>query len=663
MKLKAKFITLFTIFALLPLILFGIISNYMVKTNTLKDSTERLESISTSTSTSISDTISLLKKIGIDISTRNDINKYLTTINANGSSAEELEKLTMRFKTDIQRYTNFETLLLLDKNGTVVVNAADVIGTDLSTTEYYKTLKETKKLQVSKVKKSSSTGNPVCVIAVPILKNNELEGTLLASINLTAISNTYIKNVKIGTSGYLFIVQDDGTMIAHPNTDELLNQNFLKIDKSAEVFKNKNGLTQYTYNGVSKELAYKTDPELGWTYIATIPMNELTKTSDLVTKTMLIIILIVTIVVLVLAMMIAKGISAPILNVSSAMNHISKGDFTVSIDVKGKDEIAKMSSHVNTTLESLKSTIKGVKDTSLVVSENSSILKNSALQMSTSAGEVSSAIQEVAKGATDQASELMDIITVLDNFNNDIKTVESNLLNVNTKANESQDKAIVGKDSIDLLKTSITTLTESFDTVVMKISDLSSTVSQIGSITDVINSISEQTNLLALNAAIEAARAGEHGRGFAVVADEVRNLAEESKNSSIKILTLIKSISQETTDVIDTTKSVKELLTNQEEITTNTLDAFENIISSINDITPLMEETKNSLDNVSNSKIIINNKVHGVSAVSQEVSASAEEIAASSEELMASSDELASLSENMDNASIELNNKIDIFKI
>lgn len=664
MKLKSKFIALFTIFALLPLILFGVISNYMVKTNTFEDSTEQLESITTTTSNSIGDVIDLLKNISTDISLRDDVTKYLTTINAKGSSPEEKEKITTRFKSDIERFSDLETLLVLDKNGTVIIDSLEsLVGKDLSTMDYYKSLKEAKKIQVSKVKKSIGSGNPISVIAVPIIKNNELQGTLLSTINLTSISNSYIKDVKIGTNGSVFIVQDDGTMIAHPNNDEILNQNFLKIDESTEVFKNLNGLTKYTYNGVTKEMSYKTDPNLGWTYISTLPMDELTATSDSITKTMLIIIFIVTIVVLLLALIISKGIAAPILNVSNAMNHVSKGDFTVLLDIKGNDEIALMSSHVNTTLESLRNTIKGVKDTSLIVSEDSSNLKNSALQMSTSASEVASAIQDVAKGTTDQASELMDIMSILDDFNNDIKTVESNLLNVTTKANESQNKAILGKDSIDLLKTSITTLAESFDTVVVKISDLSSTVSQIGSITDVINSISEQTNLLALNAAIEAARAGEQGRGFAVVADEVRNLAEESKSSSVKILSLIKSISKETTDVIDTTKSVRDLLTNQEEITTNTFQAFENIISSINDITPLMTQTKNSLDNANNSNSIINDKLHGVSAVSEEVSASAEEIAAASEELMASSDELALLAENMDNVSISLTDKINIFKI
>lgn len=65
------------------------------------------------------------------------------------------------------------------------------------------------------------------------------------------------------------------------------------------------------------------------------------------------------------------------------------------------------------------------------------------------------------------------------------------------------------------------------------------TYAQIATVVGVIKGIADQTNLLALNAAIEAARAGEVGRGFSVVADEVRKLAENTRQATHQIQTML----------------------------------------------------------------------------------------------------------------------------
>ncbi|MBR6316233.1 MAG: hypothetical protein IKR58_04440 [Lachnospiraceae bacterium] len=69
-----------------------------------------------------------------------------------------------------------------------------------------------------------------------------------------------------------------------------------------------------------------------------------------------------------------------------------------------------------------------------------------------------------------------------------------------------------------------------------------------------IQKISNKTNMLALNASIEAARSGEVGKGFAVVAEEMRNLANDTKESSEKILELL---GQFTNDIEEMEKSLK----------------------------------------------------------------------------------------------------------
>jgi methyl-accepting chemotaxis protein len=74
---------------------------------------------------------------------------------------------------------------------------------------------------------------------------------------------------------------------------------------------------------------------------------------------------------------------------------------------------------------------------------------------------------------------------------------------------------------------------------------------EISGVVNLINTIAERTHILALNASMHAASAGEAGRGFAVVADEVQRLAENAREATSQITTLVNNIQIETADTVN----------------------------------------------------------------------------------------------------------------
>jgi methyl-accepting chemotaxis protein len=162
------------------------------------------------------------------------------------------------------------------------------------------------------------------------------------------------------------------------------------------------------------------------------------------------------------------------------------------------------------------------------------------------------------------------------------------------KSNQALKISEEGQQSMHVNIKKMATLKQKIETIAEQILELSEHTQQIGSIVGVVEDITEQTNMLALNAAVEAARAGEHGRGFAVVASEIRKLADQIKQATNKITSLIYDIQQATNStVMATEEGTKEIeagvnLANQAAETINalrstmqeTVEAIETIVSA-----------------------------------------------------------------------------------
>lgn len=169
--------------------------------------------------------------------------------------------------------------------------------------------------------------------------------------------------------------------------------------------------------------------------------------------------------------------------------------------------------------------------------------------------------------------------------------------------------------------------------------------------------------MLALNAAIEAARAGEYGKGFAVVAEEIRKLAENSKQSTQEIDSMIKNLNEQMTRVIEVTDTVSHHAQVGQEDLEKAVAYVEKTVNMIGDITNRMQQiTDGAIKGVESMKIIAEEADKIASSV-EETSASSEETAAATEEQTAAADQLSSGIQNLSEIAEQAAQLIARFKV
>lgn len=553
----------------------------------------------------------------------------------------------------------YETFVIADLAG----NATRLKGDPVNVADraYFK-LAASGKSSVSDVLISKATGKPSIIVAVPIIRDSAVVSVLYGVIDGTELSNI-TKQIKLGDTGYSFVVNKTGVLMAHPKDENVLTQLNLIADAEKrpehkelgdivanKMVKGETGIAHYYFEGSKRIVAYTPVAGTEWCIAVAIQESEMLGRVKGLNTWLIIISAIAILFGIAITFGISVYISKPIVDVSNYAKKIAELDITQDVSgslKKRKDELGVLGQSFQLVTNNLRVFVKEIADASQHVASSAEELTATSQQAATSAEEVAKTIEEMAKGAGDQARDtevgavkVNEIGQMIAEEELQRKVLNKAALEVTTLKDEGFQAL---KDLVVKTEASSKSSKEIYDVVL----NTSESAKKIENASQMIRNIAEQTNLLALNAAIEAARAGEAGRGFAVVADEIRKLAENSNMFTKEIEEIVKELTDKTNNAVSTLQGAAVLVAAQTEGVEVTKAKFEGISDAI-------EKTREAIGQLNLTGEAMNLKKDEIIDVIQNLSALAEENAAGTQEASASVEEQTSSMEQISGASEEL---------
>lgn len=500
------------------------------------------------------------------------------------------------------------------------------------------------------------------------IMENEISNSGVDDLDYDGYANN-LSGVKLEgmDSAYMYVVQNDGTMLYHPTKEKVgqpVENAVIKgvVQQLQDGKKPGTAVVEYDFNGTTKYSAYTI---LNNENILVLTADESEALAGITTVTGVAVGIsaIVVLLAIIICFILGRRLMRPLVKVSTIIEEIANGDINADFGMvkETNDEIGLIIEKMKELTQSLGSIVGKIRNSSDTMSANSYELNDTSSQTLAANNEISKAVEDVAEGSTGMAASISKINENLLEMSNETKDINESVNEIRNQTTAVQDSSKIMNDKIKSMQDSSHKMDEGISAISKRIETVNTTVDKVSNIVSVIEEISSETNLLSLNASIEAARAGDAGKGFAVVAQEIRVLSDNTNTELENIKQIISSLVEECRYCVQASGTIVEDNAKQKEEIKAVLDEFGSLDEQIQKTAEKADEIEELVTAMIELNDDITKSSNSLTDVSAANAAATEEMNANIEELNAMMNGVSEMAGHMNDESDGLKEALSFF--
>lgn len=461
-------------------------------------------------------------------------------------------------------------------------------------------------------------------MGMPVKENDETAFYVTCVFKYDILSDV-IRSISIGKNGTAYIVNKDGVVVVHTDSDMVFSEKTLKElsggDDStiAHVTTGETGAAEFSVGNDEIMMAFSPVRGTQWALVIQIPKSDY---NYLINGAMMIAVMVTIAVLLIsilLVLRLCHSISRPVKNVTGRMLALADGDLhTEVIQATSRDELELLTRTLDDTVRSVNNYISDIRRVLNQVADGNLNIepqvdyKGDFILIRDSLNTIIQSLNETISGFRSAAFRLTSMSERLNEQSGqlheasveqnrsteelvyEVSHVKEQLANVTESSSQTRCKTEEMEKRIYEANDHMSSLSEAMD-------NISANANEITKIAKAIEDIAFQTNILAINASVEASRAGEAGKGFVVVVNEVKQLASKSAEAA-----------QSATEMVSNTRSI---IATGVELTADTAQSLQIISDLSSQISGISDQLVDAVKGQENALVIMDERIESISDI------------------------------------------------